>query len=241
MIADGTWAESSWGKGKSQTPYAQLTKQQKQSVAQAARNHARGSAWEIVHGSNSKGGKRSTGAGQRSYMKERNVLLSDRVLLKKGWISSDILEINTHITRTMGVDIELAKKFRKDAAPGKGKGNTTKYGDTEPDLAMEKLRQDQDDWYRTEIDKAHTKGDILAVDRLSNERARFVGGKNSRGVSTDVEDSDLFAVRDLLRGTYKTAQTMETGSRYLAAARNFIYTAKMGGNLLTSVPDNHDR
>lgn len=237
MIADGTWADSSWGKGKSQTPYAQLTKQQKLQVAQSARSHARGSAWEIVHGSNSKGGKKSTGAGQRSYMKERNVLLSDAVLLKKGWISSDILEINTHITRTMGVDIELAKKFRKDSVPGKGKGNAEKYGDTEPDLAMEKFRQDQDEWYRAEIDKAHAKNDILTIDRLSDERARFVGGKTSRGQTIDVEDSDMFAVRDLLRGTYKTAQTMSTGSRYLAATRNFIYTAKMGGNLLTSVPD----
>jgi hypothetical protein len=230
----------------------ELSAQQKRATLLSGMNHAKGS-WEfIVHGTIKGGDARVLGIEQatgRSPLLRRNVLLSDQVLLAKGWIDDDALGIASHTVRQIAADVELARVFRRpmENMPGNAEVNDAKFGKpsaywidgadptTVPDIAMIGPRKA----IGAEFDEALQKlssdpSNDAARNRLITERALILGGTDADGRQ---RQGLLDVVTEMIRGTHKISENSTRSALNLQALKQYIFAARMGANVLTNTTD----
>ncbi len=238
----------------------ELNIQNKRSRMFSAINHAKGS-WEfIVYGTYRPGsaaaeGIRMVGAGVQRPLHTRNVKLSDQVLLAKGWIDDDALGIANHTVRQIAADVEIARHFRRPME----KFTAAEHGFKNDEITQAKFKRPDAYWVdgadpttvpdfgmrvpkaaiAKEFDDQLSKlPELPAFDavrnRIKDERAMVLGGVDANGIyKPGLIDTTL----GLLRGTHRPEVNGSRGAQDLVAVRNYIFAARMGANLLTSVSD----
>jgi hypothetical protein len=238
----------------------EMNRGQKRATLISGVNHSKGS-WEfIVHGTIKGGDSKvmalEAGTG-RSPLHRRNVLLSDQVLLAKGWIDDDALGIANHTVRQIASDVELARVFRrpmttKEANDAQGMKPNAWWADgvdktTVPDLSMQVPRKvigedfanalRQLDEAQIDVDgRKLTWGPELdaARNRLITERARILGGQDANGRQVQ---GYLDVVTEMIRGTHKIAENSTPTALNLQAAKSYMFAARMGANVVTNLGD----
>lgn len=229
--------------------WSELTPQAKKLRLMSALNHSKGS-WEfIVHGTIKSGDARVLGieaSTGRSALHRRNVLLSDEILLRKGWIDDDALGIANHTIRQISADVELARNFRRpmmgngemqDAAIKRPNAYWVDGADptTVPDLAMTVPRK----MIGTKFDEAFAKlgsgpENDAARNRLINERQLMLGGTDASG---NLKEGLIDTVTDMIRGTHAITANSTRSAQNLAALKNYSFATRMGSNAITNLSD----
>lgn len=210
-----------------------LTPKEVRATLREAILHAKGSFEVIVHGT-FKGGTAKSGQvkkGRRGSALHRNVALSDKELLKRGWIDNDAVELLAMNTRQLGSDALLAGRFRRA-------------------MNTEELRlaeSNHPDAYWIDGDNPTTVPDLdmsIPKERVAKEYDQLIsnaGGDPGRVAKLTLERDRMLSYIDesidLLRGTHKAEEAMTTGARNLAAVRNYNFALRMGSNVISSLAD----
>lgn len=225
--------------------YRELNVQTKRARIIRALAHA-GSSWEaIVHGTyrglEPDSRRYMSGGNRRSPLLSRNVELSDQILLAKGWVDDDALALASHALRTVGTDIELARVFRRPMTVEEANKAARRHPDaywvdgkdptTVPDLAMSEPRKA----IAAEYDAMHAAAKTdKERNQISNERSLMIGGDDA---SLKPQEGLVNVVTEQLRGTYKVTENSGALGANLNALRSYIFSARMGANVITSIPE----
>ncbi len=238
----------------------ELNIQNKRSRMFSSINHAKGS-WEfIVYGTYRPGsaaaeGARMVGAGVQRPLHTRNVKLSDQVLLAKGWIDDDALGIANHTVRQIAADVEIARHFRRQME----KFTAAEHGFKNDEITQAKFKRPDAYWvdgadpttvpdFGMRVPKAAIAKEFddqlaklpelpafdAARNKIKDERAMVLGGVDANGIyKPGLMDTTL----ELLRGTHKPEVNGSRVAQNLVATRSYIFAARMGANLVTSIND----
>lgn len=224
----------------------ELNEQNKRATLLSSMGHAKGSWEAIVHGTrNGEANFQSGNYGRPSPLIERNVKLSDEILLAKGWIDDDALGIANHVVRRVGADVELAKQFRRPMTVAEANAAARRSPDaywidgkdptTVPDLHMTEVRRAIAEDYNSRIDALSTTPDKdKERSLLKRERALILGGEDDAGRKSE---GLIDSVVNQLRGTHRVNENAQEFAQNLNAARQYAFVARMGANFITNLTD----
>lgn len=143
----------------------------------------------------------------RGPLKERTFGIKDELI--EDFLESDVEEVGARYVRTMGADVELARKF-----------GSADMKDTLGEIVADYQRLRDKVSADPKMTPEQKEKDLLAL-RSGEER----------------DLKDLQAVRDILRGSYLADRNGSTWARILRASNSFNYIRLLGGVTLSSLTD----